>query len=229
MSLHPVADIDLRHRLGKARDQGSRPTCLAFSISDLHAALRSGWTPLSCETAFYHAQRRAKRPPSVGATLQDMLAAVAIDGQPAETDWPYLATTPTDVADWKPPASLGEAFTRSGASPPLSWPALMALLNANRPVTLLLMLSDSFYVPDGQGVVRAANDEHADPSRRHAVLAVGHGVIEGETALLIRNSWGEAWGAAGHAWLPLSFVAPRLFGLALLDEDEDVPSYSDAA
>ena len=52
---------DLRKHFGDARDQGPRPTCLSFAASDAHAALRTGWTPLSCEFAFYQAQRRAGR------------------------------------------------------------------------------------------------------------------------------------------------------------------------
>jgi hypothetical protein len=43
---------DLRSELGAARNQGPRPTCLAFAASDAHAALRPGWSPLSCEFAF---------------------------------------------------------------------------------------------------------------------------------------------------------------------------------
>jgi hypothetical protein len=53
-----TAAVDLRSLFGTARNQGSRPTCLAFAASDTHAALRSGWVPLSCEYAFYQAQRR---------------------------------------------------------------------------------------------------------------------------------------------------------------------------
>jgi hypothetical protein len=87
-------ECDLRLRFGPARDQGSRPTCLAFAASDTHAALRDPWTALSCEFAFYHAQRRAGRKPASGASLPYMLAALRDDGQPVETDWPYLDVLP---------------------------------------------------------------------------------------------------------------------------------------
>ena len=74
---------DLRTLFGEARDQGERPTCLAFAASDTHAALRAGWKPLSCEYAFYHAQRRGGRGPTIGARLPDMLDALRDDGQTA--------------------------------------------------------------------------------------------------------------------------------------------------
>src|SRR5258708_38222177 len=48
---------DLRSMFGPVRDQGQRPTCLAFAASDLHAAVRGAWAPLSCEYIFYHAQK----------------------------------------------------------------------------------------------------------------------------------------------------------------------------
>jgi len=35
MAIDVVCDI--RHRFGPARDQGMRPTCLAFAVSDAHA------------------------------------------------------------------------------------------------------------------------------------------------------------------------------------------------
>lgn len=64
--------VDLRGHFGPVRDQGDRPTCLAFAASDSHAGLRPGWAPLSCEFAFYHAQRRAGRSPAQGAVLPAM-------------------------------------------------------------------------------------------------------------------------------------------------------------
>jgi hypothetical protein len=67
---------DLRNLFGPARDQGARPTCLAFAASDAHAALRAGWEPLSCEFAFYHAQRRVNRSPAEGTTLPAILEAL---------------------------------------------------------------------------------------------------------------------------------------------------------
>jgi hypothetical protein len=55
------------------------PSSLASATSDAHAALRPPWTALSCEFAFYHAQRRAARPPSAGVSLGHMLAALRKD------------------------------------------------------------------------------------------------------------------------------------------------------
>lgn len=220
---------DLRAEFGVARNQGPRPTCLAFAVSDAHAALRPGWSPLSCEFAFYHAQRRSGRSPQTGAVLDAMLAALRHDGQPAETEWPYLPATPSDLSSWAPPTDVGQRFGRAGAPHAMSIDAIVAELNAGRPVILLMMLSLSFYVPDAAAVIRSPAGEAPDPAIRHAVVAVAHGVAEGERAILIRNSWGPAWGASGHGWLTETFLAPRLFGTALLTENVDVSAHSAAA
>src|SRR5580692_6695697 len=95
---------DLRHLFGPVRDQGQRPTCLAFAASDTHAAVRDAWEPLSCEYAFFQAQNRAGRGAHDGATLTSMLEVLRHDGQPYESGWPYLVTLPADQTQWHPPA-----------------------------------------------------------------------------------------------------------------------------
>jgi hypothetical protein len=105
---------DLRHLFGPIRDQGQRPTCLAFAASDLHAALREPWAQLSCEYLFYHAQKRAKRKPHQGALLPETLDAVRDDGQPHESGWPYLTAPPAHVSEWKPPPGISPLFRRAG-------------------------------------------------------------------------------------------------------------------
>ena len=220
---------DLRPLFGEVRNQGPRPTCLAFAGSDAHAALRPGWMPLSCEFAFYHAQRRAGRPPGRGALLSEMLEALRKDGQPEEAGWPYLAATPSDATSWMPPDNVGPLFGRAGETRAPSLDKIIQELDADRPSILLLMLSPAFYAPSAGGVIHPTAGEGPDPARRHAVVAAAHGTIDGERTVLVRNSWGGRWGAAGYGWLTETFLAPRLFAAAMLTENVDVSACPAAA
>jgi C1A family cysteine protease len=82
-------------------------------------------------------------------------------------------------------------------------------------------------MPDDVGIVSGVGGD--DPVRRHAVVAVGCGRARGEDAILIRNSWGASWGLEGHAWLPKSYLAPRITSLAILTEAADVSAANLAA
>jgi hypothetical protein len=219
-------EIDLRTKFGPIRDQGARPTCLAFAASDAHAALLGSWHPLSCEFAFYHAQRRAGRPLSLGATLSAMLQALQYDGQPLENEWPYLNKLPENLDDYGPPA-VKRLFRRQGETGSQDYDEIVRRLRAGETPVVLLTISDAFYLPDRAGVVIGVGLD--DPVRRHAVIAVGCGMAQGESAILVRNSWGRDWGLDGHAWLPRSFLAPRITCLAILTEVADVPAPNLAA
>jgi hypothetical protein len=219
---------DLRAGFGPARDQGARPTCLAFAASDAHAALRLPWNALSCEFAFYHAQRRAGRPASSGAVLSSMLTALSEDGQPVETAWPYLDALPSDLGTYSPPQGVA-VFRRRGETRPPTLDVIVDHLLSGGASLVSMTISDAFYAPDADGVVRAPAGEKPDPARRHAFVAVGCGRVDGGRAILIRNSWGSLWGIAGHGWLPESYLTPRLTRVALLTEDIDVPTQNISA
>lgn len=218
---------DVRNKCGQVRDQGSRPTCLAFAASDTHAALRSPWMPLSCEFAFYHAQRRAGRLPTNGAMLPFMLQALEQDGQPIEASWPYLPALPSDISKWVPPANVGDCFRRRGSVNSALFNEIIAVLDSDRPAIVGIMLSDAFYLPDSNG--RVESPEPPDPARRHAVVAVAHGVWDKKRCVLVRNSWGPTWGMTGHAWLMEPYLTSRLLVIAALMEEPNVSSDTLAA
>jgi C1A family cysteine protease len=207
-------NCDLRYLFGPARDQGDRPTCLAFASSDAHAAARSNCEPLSCEYAYYYAIQHDGSTPDDGATLQGMLTAIEKDGQPREEGWPYLATLPSDLSLWKPPLHVGPLFYHASDQKPVA--ELYAILGRGFPAILAITISDAFYTPDNNGII--SGNEPIDPTRRHAVIAVGYGNQGNDRVILIRNSWGEFWGCSGYAWIDELYLMPRLISLVIMQE-----------
>src|SRR5262249_45882264 len=105
---------DLRHLFGPVRDQGQRPTCLAFAASDAHAALRGAWAPLSCEYAFFCARTGGGRAPQGGAFWRWLLGALRGEGRPHKRGGLSLVAVPADVGKWQPPAGATPLFRRAG-------------------------------------------------------------------------------------------------------------------
>lgn len=212
-----MIECDLRHLFGSARDQGARPTCMAFAASDAHAATRSGWVPLSCEYGYFHALKRDGGGPHDGVTLEAMLAAIREDGQPPEMAWAYLSCVPADIAQWEPPANSNPIYRRASDYDGSSLAAIRSRLDSGVPVIVTMCLSDAFYRPHADGII--AVKEPPDPQRRHAVIAVGHGASNGKQLILVRNSWGARWGIDGYTWVSEDYLAPRLYRVAEMKED----------
>ena len=88
-------------------------------------------------------------------------------------------------------------------------------LNASTPVLITMTLSNAFYRPDADGVVERRRADliqnFATPS---SLSAMGSARQRG--FVLIRNSWGEAWGLKGHAWIAVDYLTPRLTGAAIM-------------
>lgn len=218
-------NCDLRSRFGPVRDQGRRPTCLAFALSDSHAAARADLSALSSEFLFFHAQRRAKLRPDQGAILVSAIEALREDGQPIEQVWPYLPALPTNLEQWSPPSPV-QTHHCHATRHDFDIFDLTHQLDTGHPVLLMVYLADSFYMPDADGLISRPSSDQPDLVRQHAVVAVGHGQSNGERVILVRNSWGPSWGLAGHGWVPHGYLSNYLFNSAVMVEASNVSSGS---
>lgn len=135
---------DLRGQFGPARDQDPRPTCIAFAVSDLHAALIPPWEPLSCEYLYYHAVQRSGAHPDDGVSVKAIGAALLHDGQTKESHWPYLRQLPPDLASWVPPPNPTPLFKRKHKLIPGTFKDAMDLVQADTPTIMVMSISDAF-------------------------------------------------------------------------------------
>ena len=191
--------IDLSARLGVARDQGQRPTCLVFAGSDLNAEAK-GIGHLSTEFLCYHAAKLAGNwQPGRGFQMDHVLGAVRAPGQPSEELYPYQLDghdTPLIM-----PSGEFELFASPTArQQDMTAVAVVNLLTAAKPVGLVIQVCQALMSPKN-GVIEF--DPLVIPGQYHALIGVGLGVDldTGEGYVLMRNSWGEWWGHSGHAWM----------------------------
>lgn len=184
-----------------ARDQGARPTCIAFTLSELNLVAATHATDLSPEYLYQLAAHHTRTwEPHYGVPLNAAVTA-ANKGQPVESDFPYQDNEPPKPIPYLPTA-LNLHGARIVISPPNN-SRIIGAIQHNKPVGLCINLTRSFYHPVN-GVV--ADEPMPLKDVLHAVTVVGMGNKDREQYFLIRNSWGVDWGIDGHAWLSAGYV-----------------------
>ena len=205
---------DLRTKFGAIRDQGSRPTCVAFATSDAHAAARGPFQLLSVEHLYFHAiQRSSGSSPADGVSLLAILEALDLDGQCVENGWPYQDPFPNDISTWRPPATARPVFRHQSTEGSGSLMAVFAKLDAGQPVVVVFRMSERYFTPVNGFIVPDSSDVDVG---YHAVIVVGYGQDRNKRFVLIRNSWGHGWGTGGYAWVPADNFEPRIVGYAVM-------------
>ena len=163
-----------------------------------------------------------------GAFLRSTMGALVLFGIPPEEYWPYV------VADYeKEPTAFCYAYAQNYQTisyyrldpPGTTTITLLNQIKTNLSAGLPSMFGFTVYNSISQAATSGkipyptAGEKIAGG---HAIVAVGYddnmkikntnpGAAETTGALLIRNSWGPGWGAAGYGWLPYEYV---LRGLA---------------
>lgn len=133
---------DVRARLGPIRDQGRRPTCLAFALSCGHRGARAFSTDFSAEGLHTDAARSAGRTVDRAVPLASALSVLATQGQVEEAAWPYGSAH----------SVVAGADLYLAASSPLSFDATMVevALQAGSPVVAGLEIGLEFFHAQGE-------------------------------------------------------------------------------
>jgi len=201
--------VDLSSGFGAVRAQGERPTCTAFAASGCHKyAMGAQSDELSVEYAFYYAvERTLAKDRTTGVNFRTISDAIAGDGQPVESVWPYIIDLGEDD-EWSPPADRGTLHRRKLNRISCDLGSVRDELQDGRPVFLITDISNSFYSSAPAAIINAPAAERREAT--HAIIVVGFGYLDESTCYLIRNSWGATWGTGGYAWMHENYLEPRL-------------------
>lgn len=204
--------VDLRPLCSPVEDQGELGSCTGnaavgalefLEMKESHFG--DGYGDLSRLMAYYngraieHTIRQ-----DAGCEIRDVVKGLAKVGTCGESLWPYDERRFAQ----KPPR---QAFEDAALRRITSYHRLVGLndvracLAEGFPVVFGFMLYESF---ESDAVALTGVLEMPKPNERlvggHAVLAVGYD--DGERMLLVRNSWGPAWGLKGYFRMPYGYI-----------------------
>lgn len=194
--------------LGPVRHQGKRPTCLAFTASDLNA-VANATGHLSVEFLCHHAARRMQTwSANDGFTVEAILAATHAPGQPPECLYPYSGDN-LDAPLTIPAPGLAPLYSSSAGRRGMTPEEVLHEVGNGHAVGIVVAVTRSLFRPE-TGIVQY--DPMVLPDQYHAMVAVALGQhrTTAEPHLLLRNSWGPTWGLNGHAWISKSYLNMHL-------------------
>jgi C1A family cysteine protease len=215
------ATVDLREWCSPIEDQGDLGSCTAnagVGLLEYYERRACGHHLDASRLFLYKATRNLLGwTGDTGAYLRTTMKAMALFGAPPEQYWRYNIA----AFDNEPPAFC-YAFAQNYQSlkyyrldPPDSSPSevlgcIKKYLAARLPSMFGFTVYSSFpFIGAGTGDI-----PFPQPGENvlggHAVDAVGYDnakkIGDNKGALLIRNSWGTAWGENGYGWLPYKYV-----------------------
>jgi C1A family cysteine protease len=228
--------VDLSFWCSEIEDQEFLNSCTAFAGITLleYFANRSlgKYTDVSPLFLYKTARNLMHYTGDTGASVRDTMKAMALFGVPPEKYWPY----DEERVDEEPPSfcySFAQNYQAlkyfrldyAGISKETLLFQIKVVLAAGFPCmfgfTTYMSAYEELNTTNGYFPFPCKNRDQVVRDKvvgGHAVVAVGYSDYKQLSnndqpgALLIRNSWGPAWGQGGYGWLPYSYVLGGLTG-----------------
>lgn len=204
-------DVDLHPHMPNVFDQLALGSCVANASTAVceYAERKEGdrdWDRLSRLEVYYHSRElEGNISEDAGAEIRDSFKVLAQRGAAREKFWPY------DISQFavQPPASLARsdryhrALEYRAVQPSLA--DMWATLASGFPFAFGFDVYASFedLTSDGPVYNPAPGEDYLGG---HAVVCVGF--VPAKDLWIVRNSWGEDWGDAGHFYVPRAWM-PR--------------------
>ena len=210
LSAAPPAECDLRPEMPPVYDQGQLGSCTGNAIAGAmeYERDRQGLSDFVPARLFIYYNERAMEgtvSSDSGAMIRDGIKVVNTEGVCPETLWPY----DTGMFAVKPPkrcyvAALTDRLVQYEAVQTLA--DLKDAISSKLAVVFGFTVYESFESPQvaQTGVLPMPDVQTESAVGGHAVVAVGYSDPKGH--VIVRNSWGPSWGAAGYFYMPYQYM-----------------------
>jgi C1A family cysteine protease len=203
---------DLRPGMSPVENQGQLGSCTANALAGALEFLevKSGQPLVDLSRLFIYYNERAIEhtvASDSGAMIRDGIKTLAAQGVCPEKKWPYVvsafAKKPSAACYTAAKGHVIQTYHRI-----VSLSEMRACLAEGYPFVFGFSVYESF---ESATVARTGVANMPKPRERqlggHAVCAVGYD--DKSKRLLVRNSWGPAWGMEGYFTLPYDYVSNR--------------------
>lgn len=200
--------VDLRSSMPPVYDQGQLGSCTGNAIAAAYEyeAIKQGEKPDTPSRLFIYYNERVIEgtvDQDAGAAIRDGIKSVHNQGVAPETLWPYDINK---FADKPPQEAYSEALNHEAISYARCLPShIRQALARKTPVVFGFTVYDGFESAQvaRTGVLHLPGAEERVVGG-HAVLAVGYN--DTTQSIIVRNSWGEHWGAKGYFTMPYAYI-----------------------
>jgi len=215
---HPT--VDLRKICPPVFDQGTIGSCTGNAIVAAVEFLENkdhdfekDNTLISLSRLFvYYNERSIENSVNqdAGAQISDGIASITNTGVCTEALWPYstgkIFIKPADAA--YADAATRKITASARVSRDNGMDDIKKVLSSGYPIVFGFSVFDEFQSEDvaATGVLHMP-PHNATPIGGHAVLMVGYD--DAKQRVIVRNSWGSAWGDNGYFYMPYAYITDR--------------------